>query len=271
MRPSFLIDSLISKQSLILLVLSNALAACAQVTVTPLSPRPPDPAVASDVIKAEPTPPTEIVVRDFEFSPSAVRENASTLHRFIDLFRKSSAEERRTEIARGVDANLSEQAVKRLNQVGLWSTRIPDYSNAPVPANILLVTGRLLDVDEGNRLTRIALGLGAGESRLDAEVHVFRVADGGRAEVLAFTTHADSGKMPGLIPSLGVGQLFIAPVTLLSRAKSAASTGEKIYSSQVDRLATKTGDQVARYLSQYSATEGWIPKNRAKSVNLAAR
>ena len=53
--------------------------------------------------------------------------------------------------------------------------------------------------------------------------------------------------------------------------KSAASTGEKIYSSQVDRLASKTGDQVARYLSQYSATEGWIPKNRAKSVNLAAR
>ena len=100
-------------------------------------------------------------------------------------------------------------------------------------------------------------------------MHVFRVAYGERAEVLAFTTHADSGKMPGLLPSLGVGELFIGPITALSKAKDAASTGQKIYSSQIDHLAARTGDEVARYLSQYAAREGWIPRERAPSVRLA--
>jgi hypothetical protein len=67
-----------------------------------------------------------------------------------------------------------------------------------VPSNVLLVSGRLINANEGNRLTRIALGCG-----LDTEVHVSRVANGERVQVLAFRTHADSGKMPRLLRSLG--------------------------------------------------------------------
>jgi len=76
-----------------------------------------------------------------------------------------------------------------------------------------------IDVDEGNRFTRIALGLGAGESRLATEVHIFRVMHGERAEVLAFTTHADSGKMPGLILSMGAGELLLGPVTPITAGR----------------------------------------------------
>ena len=70
--------------------------------------------------------------------------------------------------------------------------------------------------------------------------------------------------------AMGVGELVFGPITALGKAKDAASTGQKIYSTQLDSLASKTGDQVARYLSQYSAAEGWIPQDRAKSVKLAA-
>jgi len=269
MRSSLLLDSTF-KQTLLSLVLSTAVAACAQLSITPKSAQRPDPAVASHAIAAEPVLPTEVAVRDFEFSPSSVRENSSPVHRLTDLFRRSSTEERRIEIGRAVTASLSGQTLKRLNKVGLVASRIPSDSNISVQDNILLVTGRLINADEGNRLTRIALGLGAGESKLDTEVHVFRVAHGERAEVLAFTTHADSGKMPGLVPSLGVGELVLGPITGLREAKNAATGGQKIYSTQIDRLASKTGDQVARYLSQYSAEEGWIPRDRAKSVRLAA-
>jgi hypothetical protein len=270
MRYSVLLDSLSSKQVLLSITLSTALAACAQLSITPKSAQRPDPVVASHAIEAESVLPTAVVVRDFEFAPSSVRENSSPLHRVIDLFRHSSAEERRTEIGRGAAASLSEQTRKRLNKVGLTAARIPRDSDVSMPDNVLLVTGRLIDADEGNRFTRIALGLGAGESRLDTEVHVFRVVQGERAEVLAFNTHADSGRMPGLVPSMGVGELVFGPITALGKAKDAASTGQKIYSTQLDSLASKTGDQVARYLSQYSAAEGWIPQDRAKSVKLAA-
>ena len=96
-----------------------------------------------------------------------------------------------------------------------------------------------------------------------------RTGVGERAEVLAFTTHADSGKMPGVLPSMGVGELVLGPITLITSIEDALSSGQKIYSSQIEYLVGKTADQVADYLSQYSADEGWIPRNKAKSVKFA--
>jgi len=127
----------------------------------------------------------------------------------------------------------------------------------------------LVQVDEGNRFTRVAVGLGAGESRLATEVHVYRVTNGERAEVLSFTTHANSGKMPGALASLGFGEMFIGPVTLLTGVEDALSSGQKIYVSQMEYLADETGKEAARYLSQYAASEHWILQRNAKSVHYA--
>jgi len=253
----------------ILLVPAAILSGCAHVSVTPQPAQQPNPSLASEAIEAEPTVPVQVAVRDFTFYSSSVSENASPLHRGANLFRSSSAEERRIEIGRGAAARLSAQAAKRLSKMGLPAVRVPRDSDMPLYDNALLVTGRLNQVDEGNRFTRIALGLGAGESRLTTEVHVFRVMHGKRAEVLSFTTHADSGKMPGVLPSMGAGELVLGPINLITAIKDAASSGQKIYSSQIEYLAGKTADQVADYLSQYSADEGWIPRNKAKSVKFA--
>jgi hypothetical protein len=252
------------------LLVLPALAGCAQLSIRPQPVQPPNPAVAAHAIEAEPIPPSEVLVRDFVVSPSSVRDNASPLHRLISLFRQGSPEEHRLQIGRSAGARLSEQTVERLNKLGLEASRSPSDSSVSIRNDVLLVTGRVINANEGNRLSRIALGCGAGESSLDAEVHVFRVAYGEQAEVLAFTSHADSGKMPGIVPSLGVGELFIGTITVLAKAKAAVSGGQKIYSSQIDHLASRTGDEVARYLSQYAAHEGWIPQEHAKSVKLAA-
>ena len=269
MRSSFFIGIRFYARIYILLVLATILSACAQVSVTPQPVQQPSPSLVSQAIAAEPTAPVQVAVRDFTFNSSSVNENASPLHRGADLFRSSSAEERRIEIGRGAATRLSAQATKRLSKMGLQAVRVPPDSDMPLYDNTLLVTGRLNQVDEGDRFTRIALGLGAGESRLTTEVHVFRVMHGERAEVLSFATHADSGKMPGILPSMGVGELVLGPINLITAIKDAALSGQKIYSSQIEYLAGKTADQVADYLSQYSADEGWIPRNQAKSVKFA--
>ena len=253
----------------VFVVLAALLSGCATVSVTPESIRPPDPSIALNAIEAEPTPPAQIAVTDFTFSPESVTENRAPLNRAIDLVRSSSADDRRIEIGRDVAAVLSEQTAKRLDKVGLQATRVPSDSDISLSGNFLLVTGRLIDVDEGNRFTRVAFGLGLGESRLATEVHVYRVVNGERAEVLSFTTHANSGKMPGVAESLGFGELVLGPVTVITGIEEVLSSGQKIYSSQIEYLAGETSDQVARYLAQYAASEGWIPMNKAKSVHLA--
>src|SRR5258708_3900539 len=146
-----------------------------------------------------------------------------------------SAEERRIRIGSDTAAKLSEEAANRLSKMDLSARRISGDGDEPLYNNSLLVTGRLIDVDEGNRFTRIALGLGAGESRLATEVHVFRVMHGQQAEVLAFTTYADSGKMPGLMLSIGAGEFLLGPVTAITVVEDAVSSGQKIYSSP-DRI-----------------------------------
>ena len=252
--------------------LSLAWAGCATVSVTPEAIHPAGPSVAYNAIEAERTFPAQIAVRDFDFASSSVTENRSVFHRAVDLFRSSSADERRVAIGRKAAAILSEETAKRLDKTGLEATRIGSESDVTPRGNFLLVTGRLIDVDEGNRFTRVAFGFGLGESRLATEVHVFRVVNDEKAEVLAFATHADSGRMPGVAASIGFGAFVLGPITALSAISAiedAFSSGQKIYASQIDYLASETGDQVARYLSQYSADEHWIPRSKAKSVHLA--
>ena len=249
---------------------ASSLSACAKVSVSPQSTERPNPVSDYRVIETEKFEPAWIEVCDFEFAPSSVTENWDPVNRAVNLVERQSKEDRDAKLAHGVAAAVSISTVKKLDRAGLPVVRIPYDDNVLYPGNNLLVTGRLLNIDEGNRLTRVGVGLGAGASYLDSEVHVYRVSQGQRAEVLAFTTHADSGKMPGLAESLPLGMFLIGPITLFSTIQNTASTGQKLYSSEVDYLAAETGDQIARYIAQYSAEELWIAPENAKSPNLVA-
>jgi hypothetical protein len=262
------LDSLIIVRIVVCLVISTVLATCARLSITPQATQRPDPALAYQAIETEHVIPDWIEVYDFDFSTSSVEENSSPFQRTLDLLSQDSAEARRNEVASDAAASLSVQTVKRLDQMGFLVIRVRRDDDVPMPGNNLVVTGRLIDVDEGNSLTRIAVGLGAGESTLDTEVKVYRVSHGERAEVLAFTTHADSGRMPGLAETMPLGVFLIGPITVLSTVKDTVMTGQKIYSTQMEYLASETGDQISKYLSQYAANESWIPGYKAKSVNL---
>ena len=82
-----------------------------------------------NAIEAEPTYPTQIEVRDFDFVVNDVTENRSPLHRGIDLFRRSSADQRQDAIGRDVGAALSNETAKKLDKTGLHATRVPRDSD----------------------------------------------------------------------------------------------------------------------------------------------
>jgi hypothetical protein len=252
-----------------LAALSLGLAGCAAVGLTPEPAQPPEAAAAINAIYAEPTEPAKIEVRDFDFVVGDVKENGSPLHRGINLVRRKTADQRADAIGNQVAEALSKQTAKKLDKAGLQTVRVPRDADISMQGNFLLVTGRLIDVDEGNRFTRVAVGLGAGESELETEVRVYRVTNGERAEVLNFRTKANSGKMPGMLASFGAGEFFVGPITLLTGIEDALSSGHMIYVSQIEYLADETGNEVANYLEQYSAAQGWIPERKAGRVHYA--
>jgi hypothetical protein len=138
MRSSFSIGIRSCARISTLLLLAAILCGCAQVSVTPQPAQPPVPSLAAEAIKAEPTVPAQVAVRDFTFNSSSVSENASPLHRVANLLQSSSAEERRIEIGRGAAARLSAQAAKRLSKMGLPAVRVPGDSDMPLYENTLL-------------------------------------------------------------------------------------------------------------------------------------
>jgi hypothetical protein len=96
-------------------------------------------------------------------------------------------------------------------------------------------------------------------------VQVYRIVGGDRQYLMEFTTHADSGKLPGTALMVGAGALATGGATVAGAAASGAVAGGKIYLGRVDYLADKTADQATAHLSQYFAKQGWISADKAQS------
>jgi hypothetical protein len=133
--------------------------------------------------------------------------------------------------------------------------------------NNLLIDGQFLKVDEGNPLRRLVVGFGSGASSLDTQVQVYQGE--GRRKLLEFTTHSDSGKLPGAAPILGAGAVAQGGITAGAVVANAAVSGVKTYRSDVERMSANSADQVVRYLSEFFVKQGWIRADQVRKARMA--
>jgi hypothetical protein len=85
---------------------------------------------------------------------------------------------------------------------------------------------------------------------------MYQRVGGSSHQVLAFSTHADSGKMPGAAVMAPVG-LAAGGGAAAVVGVNAAVGGAKTYSSSTSSLAKKTSDQIVKAVTDYSAQAGW--------------
>ena len=132
----------------------------------------------------------------------------------------------------------------------------------PAGPNDLVVNGEFIDINEGNRLRRIVIGFGSGESAVDTQIHVY---EGAQARRLAdFTTHSDSGHAPGTAVTMTAGAVATGGVGAAAVAGEAAVSGIRAHRSATAQMAGRSADQAAAYLSELFAKEGWIAADKAK-------
>jgi hypothetical protein len=86
---------------------------------------------------------------------------------------------------------------------------------------------------------------------------------------MQFTTHADSGKMPGAAVTMGAGAAAQGGATAGMAVANAGLAGGKMYTSQTEYLSDKTADQVVAYLSQYFAQQGWISPDQVQKAKVS--
>jgi hypothetical protein len=202
------------------------------------------------------TAPTVVVVYPFAVSASDVSLNSGI---FQVAYRNMSGEDQsaqQLDLARQTAQNICVQVAANLTQKGI-STTCMQRGVPPTGNNVLILDGQFTDINEGNRLRRMVIGLGAGQSTLDSVVQVIQKTDQGSSEIMDFSTHADSGYMPGAGVTGPAGAAAGGAAAAASLAVNVAAGGVKNYRSSTGYLVDKTTDQVTQMVMNYYNRQGW--------------
>lgn len=121
-----------------------------------------------------------------------------------------------------------------------------DENSVPLPSqNAWLITGRFTRVNQGSRLLRAAIGLGAGGTKIETEVAVYDLRAGENSQpFLTFSTTGGSG-------AAQAGAILGGPIGALPNAVGGATVG---LTDDIRRTARET----TAALSEYMYARGWV-------------
>jgi len=206
--------------------------------------------------------PARILVYDFAVSEQEVKEYQGIMRQQPTI--KDPVERERL-LAQEVKDALANEVVDTLKPLGFDVERVARGTEAA--GNDLVVDGQFLTVDEGSPVDRLVIGFGSGASTVQTRVQVYQAPEA--RKLIEFSTQSDSGKMPGAAPTLGAGAVAQGGVTAGMAVANATASGVKTYNSDVARMAAESGDQVARYLSEFFAKQGWIRPDQVRKARIA--
>ena len=155
------------------------------------------------------------------------------------------------EVAEQVKEQITDDLVKGL-QKQLKSSGIPVQKGTPdmrAAGNALAIRGSVTKLDQGHRLRRGTVGLGAGASDVETDCQISM--DTGANSVLfsELTTVAKSSKKPGAAVTMGAGA---APVV------AAGATGATAHKSTAEGDSARTGSALAKHITGLMKAQGWV-------------
>ena len=207
--------------------------------------------------------PGRILVYDFAVSEQEVKGYQEIMRQQPAI--KDVAERERL-VAQEVKDALAEELVDALKPLGFIVERVPRGTR--VSDHDLLIVGQFMTVEEGNPSKPFTVGFGSGASGVGTEVQVYQAPQSRR--VLQLMTQSDSGKLPGAAPLLGAEAVAQGGVSAGMAVPKATVSGVKTYQSVIARMAAASGNQVARYLSEFFAKQGWIRSDQVRKATVIA-
>jgi hypothetical protein len=215
------------------------------------------PEMQTQVYQSGPVPrPERILVQNFTGQAGEVQLDSGLRGRLTQAFSGQSTPQQQSEAVRETSNAVTQALVEELQSTGIPVERLDGAAPAR-SGRVLLVQGQLVDVDEGNRTRRTMVGLGAGMSSVDVAAQVFLVDGNALPRPLeSFTARADSGRMPGMAETLGVG----AAAGRLATSAAAGGAGHAaLEGSRADDVgeAKRLGKALAERIKQYFTQQGW--------------
>jgi Domain of unknown function (DUF4410) len=227
-----------------------ALAGCAQTYVRP----------EQETAMSNLPPPSVVLVHKFGANLSEVSATQGLYGKAVDAVEHESTSQEEADLAQDVSNSVTDELVKKIAAMGLTAQRATH--DTYVPADVVIITGYFVDIDEGNKVQQLVIGLGLGQAKMDTRVQVLSSAGGGRRTLLEFETHSDSGAMPGAAVTMGAGAAAQGGLTAGLAAANVAVTGVKAYRTAMGPMASRTADKAAAYLGKFFAGQGWISPDK---------
>jgi hypothetical protein len=202
------------------------------------------------------TRPDTVAIYPFAVSASEVTLNQSIFQRAYRQMSDTNQADEQLKLADHTAHNICVQVAAKMTQKGIAAACL-DRGVPPTGNNVMVIDGQFTDISEGNRLRRMVIGLGSGQSTLDTAVQAFQKNPDGTQQLMDFTTHADSGYMPGAGITGPAGAAAGGATAAASLGVNLAASGVKGVTSSTGFLADKTATQIADQISAYYSKQGW--------------
>ena len=202
------------------------------------------------------TRPSGVAIYPFAVSSADVSLNSSIFQKAYRNVTDENVTDQQAQIAHQTAQNICISVAAELTQKGITATCLR-RGVRPIGSNVLILDGQFTDISEGNRLRRMVIGLGAGQSKLNTVAQVIQVTDSGSTEVMDFSTSADSGYMPGAGITGPAGAAAGGAAAAASLGVNVAAGGVKNYTSSTGYLADKTTEQIVNLVTGYYDRQGW--------------
>jgi len=208
--------------------------------------------------------PDLIMVYDFAVSPDEVKLDtglSAELMQKYAQYKGASPTAQEIKLGHKVAEAVADELVKKIRSYGLWAERGFGYPYGR--GKVLMVKGQFVSIDQGNRTERVAVGLGAGRSDVQASVQVYELTPQGLQEVDRMRADAKSGYKPGMAEMMGAGA--IAGHLLMSTVVSGAVAGAtEMTTATVEADGKRMADKIAAELGNFFVNQAWIPPDAVK-------
>ncbi|WP_342052071.1 MULTISPECIES: DUF4410 domain-containing protein [unclassified Cupriavidus] len=196
-----------------------------------------------------------IYVTPFVATTGMVRLDSGMVKKVANMATGESSSDQQYQAVMQAREAVANEIVQDLRAKGLNAERL----DGPVPAgvNALILTGDFDKIDEGKSRRRLLIGLGAGKSDVGASVQVlYKPADGAPVSLEHFTSNADSGHMPGVAETAGVGALA-GHVAMSAAAGAGVHGASEVRHDTISADAKRLADAIARQVVTDTASNGW--------------
>lgn len=202
--------------------------------------------------------PSQIVVFPFATSTADVSLNSGLGARVYRDWSDSDTNAQQTDLAHTTAQNICVQVASSLASQG-WNAACQPRGTQINGMNVLVIDGAFTNIDEGNRLKRMVIGLGAGQSIVDTSVGFYQYSNGNSTQLVTFTTHADSGRMPGAGITGPAGAAAGGAAAAASLGVNLAAGGVKNITSSTAYLSKQSARQITDQANSYFSQQGWSP------------